>query len=126
MISKKRLITLTRQLIHINSENPPGDESKIAEFVKNYLNALGIKAKIRQFKKGRSNVIAIIKGRNIKKSLLITPHLDTVPAGKSWKKDPFGARIEKNKIYGLGATDCKGNLACALEAINSICEDKIN
>jgi succinyl-diaminopimelate desuccinylase len=34
--------------------------------------------------------------------------------------------MRQGKIYGLGATDCKGNLACALEAINSIAEEKIN
>ncbi len=124
MINKKRLINLTRQLIRINSQNPPGDESKIARFVKNYLNALGIKPKIYEFKKRRSNVIGILRGVNRKFSLLVTPHLDTVPAGKSWKIDPFGAKIKNNKLYGLGATDCKGNLACALEAINSIVEDK--
>jgi len=125
MINKKRLIKLTQQLIRINSENPPGDESKIARFVKNYLNALPVKAKIYEFKKRRSNVVGILGGRNKKSSLLVTPHLDTVPAGKSWKIDPFGAKIKNNKVYGLGATDCKGNLACALEAINSIIEDKI-
>ena len=47
-----------------------------------------------------------------------------MPAGKSWKVNPYKGQIIKNKIYGLGATDCKGNLACALEVINSIIEDK--
>jgi succinyl-diaminopimelate desuccinylase len=125
MINKKRLIKLTQQLIRIDSQNPPGDESKIAGFVNNYLNALGAKAKIYEFKRKRSNVIGVLTGKNKKFSLLVTPHLDTVPAGKSWKIAPFGAKIQKNKIYGLGATDCKGNLACALEAINSIAEDRI-
>ncbi|MBU1869382.1 MAG: M20/M25/M40 family metallo-hydrolase, partial [Candidatus Omnitrophica bacterium] len=56
-------------------------------------------------------------------SLLITPHLDTVPAGKSWTIDPFAGKVIKGRLYGLGATDCKCNLACAIEAINSIVED---
>jgi len=123
MINKKRLINLTQQLIRINSENPPGDELEICGFVENYLAALGIKPKTYQFKARRKNIVAIIKGRSSLKSLLITPHLDTVPAGRSWKFNPFKAQIINNKIYGLGATDCKGNLACALEAINSIIEE---
>ena len=122
MINKKRLVLLTQNLIRINSENPPGDERKIAGFVHGYLAKLGIKTRIVEFKKKRSNVLAYLKGRT-GKTMLITPHLDTVCAGKSWKHDPFGAEIIGDKIYGLGATDCKGNLACAIEAINSLVED---
>ena len=123
MINRKRLIKLTQKLIRINSENPPGDEYRIARFVEDYLGALGLKAKIYEFKKRRSNVIAELRGAS-KHSLLLTPHLDTVPAGGSWRFPPFSARIYKNKIYGRGATDCKANLACALEVIKSLIEDK--
>ncbi len=125
MINKKRLIKLAQQLIRIDSENPPGDESRIAGFVRDYLHAFGLKTKIYEFKKRRSNIVALLEAGEKKPSLLISPHLDTVPAGKSWKIKPFSGLIRNNKIYGLGATDCKGNLACALEAINSIVEDKI-
>lgn len=124
MVNKKRIIKLIRKLISIDSQNPPGDETKIAHFVKNYLISLGLKTKLYEFKKRRSNVVATLPGKNKKHSLLITPHLDTVPSGKNWKFNPFLGRIYQGKIYGLGATDCKGNLACALEAINSLVEDK--
>ena len=124
MINRKRLIKLTQDLIRINSENPGGDEAKIALFVKDFLRDLGLRPRIYEFKPGRSNVLAMLEGRNKSQSLLITPHLDTVPAGKSWKFPPFRARIVKNKIYGLGATDCKGNLAVALEVIKSLVEEK--
>jgi len=123
MVNKKRLIKLTQKLIQVNSENPPGDESRIAAFVKNYLEKLGLKTKIYEFKKKRSNVVAHLLGRNKKRCLLITPHLDTVPAGESWHFSPFQGKIRAGRIYGLGATDCKGNLASSLEAINSIVED---
>jgi succinyl-diaminopimelate desuccinylase len=125
MINKKRLIRLTQKLIQINSQNPPGDESRIARFVQNYLKGLGLKARIYEFRKKRSNVVALFKGRNKKYSLLITPHLDTVPAGRNWHFPAFSGAIHQGKIYGLGATDCKGNLACSLEAINSLAEDRI-
>lgn len=125
MINKKRLIRLTQQLIQIDSQNPPGDEFLIARFVKKYLGKLGVKAKIYEFKKKRSNIIACFEGKNKKYSLLITPHLDTVPGGKNWHYNPFLAKINNGRIYGLGSTDCKGNLACGLEAINSLIEDKI-
>lgn len=125
MVNKKRLIRLTRKLIGIDSQNPPGNEDLIARFVKGYLEGMGQEARIYEFGKGRSNVVSILKGNDTSKSLLITPHLDTVPAGKSWKRDPFSGTIYHNRMYGLGATDCKGNLACALEAINSIVEEGV-
>ena len=124
MVNKRRLVDLTRKLISIDSQNPPGDELKIAKFVNGYLKKLGLETKIYEFKKRRSNVVAILKQKNAKHSLLITPHLDTVPAGKSWSMGPFSGVVKSKRIYGLGATDCKGNLACALEAINSIVEKK--
>jgi succinyl-diaminopimelate desuccinylase len=124
MVNKNRLIGLTRRLIRIDSQNPPGDEYKIGVFVKKYLAALGLKPKIYEFKKRRANVLVTMEGRNNKHSLLLTPHLDTVPKGRSWHFDPFAAKIHQGKIYGLGATDCKGNLAAALEVISSLVEEK--
>jgi succinyl-diaminopimelate desuccinylase len=123
MINRARLIKLLRNLIRINSENPPGNEKSISLFVKGYLENLGVTVRTVEFKKGRTNIIAILKGKDSNKSLLITPHLDTVPAGRSWTVDPFKGVVKKGRLYGLGATDCKGNLACALEVMNSLIED---
>jgi len=125
MVNKKRLIKLTQQLIRINSENPGGREFEIACFVKNYLDKLGLKTRIYEFQKKRSNIIAVLEGKNKKRSLLITPHLDTVPAGKNWTIPPFKGIIRKGKLYGLGATDCKCNLAVAMEVIRSLVENKV-
>jgi len=124
MINQQRLIKLTQELIRIDSQNPPGNEKKICGFVKKYLHNLGLQSRVYAFKKGRPNILAGLKGANNKHTLLITPHLDTVPSGKNWNFDPFGALIRDGKIYGLGATDCKCNLAVSLEVINSLVEEK--
>lgn len=125
MVKKGRLIKLTQQLIRINSENPPGDETAIVKFIKGYLKGIGLDSKVYEFKKNRPNIISVIKGRPGKKSLLISPHLDTVPAGKSWSNRPFAAEVRKNRIYGLGATDCKCNIASSLEAMHSLVEERV-
>jgi succinyl-diaminopimelate desuccinylase len=125
MINKRRLIKLTQDLIRIDSQNPNGNEHEIARWVKAYLERIGIPARLYEFRPKRTNVVATLAGRDKTKSLLITPHLDTVPAGSAWKYDPFAGKIVGAKMYGLGATDCKGNLACALETINSLAEEKI-
>jgi succinyl-diaminopimelate desuccinylase len=127
MIKKDRLIRTLQALIRINSENPSGTEHKIASWVSGYLGKLGLSCSQHVFKKDRPNVIARIKGESAdssRSSLLITPHLDTVPAGKGWRYDPFAGRIIGSRIYGLGATDCKCNLAVALETIHSLREER--
>mgnify|MGYP003392537056 CR=1 FL=1 len=125
MVNKKRLKKTIQKLISLDSQNPPGDESKIANFVGAYLKAAGLKVKTYSFQDKRVNVLATLGGKNRAKSLLVTPHLDTVPAGNSWRRNPLCATIVGDKIYGLGATDCKGNLASLLEAISSIVEDGV-
>lgn len=125
MINKKRLISLVQRLIRINSENPSGNEFAIAHFVKDYLKGFGLASRIYEFAKNRSNVVACLAGRNSRRSLLITPHLDTVPKGGNWHYDPFAAVIKGTKLYGLGATDCKVNLAVSMEVLNSLLEDGV-
>jgi acetylornithine deacetylase/succinyl-diaminopimelate desuccinylase family protein len=127
MINRKRLISLTQQLIAINSENPPGQEKRIAEYVRDYLRRAGVRI-IRSyaFVPKRPNVLATIKGYTGKGSLLLSPHLDTVPAGKNWKHNPFKSTLVSGKLFGRGATDCKGNLAVCLEVVKSLIEDKVH
>ncbi|MBM3252197.1 MAG: M20 family metallopeptidase, partial [Candidatus Omnitrophica bacterium] len=125
MVNKARLVKLTQQLIKLESENPPGNEYKISAFVTRYLKRLGLKVKTYEFAKKRPNVVGTLKVRSSGNSLLFSPHLDTVPAGRGWKFPPFSGKIYQNRIYGRGATDCKGNLAVGMEAINSLVENRI-
>lgn len=125
MINRKRLIKLTQKLIQINSENPPGNEVEIARFVRNYLANSGLKCATYEFARNRPNLVGLLKSSSAKtKTILISPHLDTVPAGRGWKFPPFQGLVKDGKIYGRGASDCKCNLSVAIEALNSIIEDK--
>lgn len=51
--------------------------------------------------------------------LLIINHLDTVIPSDSWIRDPFVASVEDGKLYGLGSSDTKGNIAALLSALIS-------
>ncbi len=124
MIRTDRLLKLARALIGIRSENPGGTEERIARFIQAYLRPYGIRASLVAFAPHRQNVLARVGNGAARHRLLITPHLDTVPAGSSWGRDPFKARIVGDRLYGLGATDCKGNLACSIEALTSLAEDR--
>ncbi len=125
MVDQARLIRTLKQLIALDSQNPPGDERRVAGFVGGYLRRLGLEVKTYAFSAKRINVVARLSFGKNKKSLLLTPHLDTVPAGKSWNYPPLQATLKGRRIYGLGTTDCKGNLACGLEALHALVESKI-
>lgn len=51
-------------------------------------------------------------------NLCFAGHTDVVPVGdeKGWSHDPFGAVIENGVLYGRGAVDMKGGIACFVAA----------
>lgn len=50
----------------------------------------------------------------------VLAHLDVVPAGDGWTKDPFGGLIEDGKIWGRGTMDDKGPAMCALYSMKAL------
>lgn len=111
---KVEMIRLAKKLIEQDTTNPPGNEWRAAEIVKKFFRKEGIRYRIFENKKGRTNVIGYV-GTG-KPRLIIACHLDTVPAGDGWKTDPFKAVVKKERIYGRGANDNKGPLASMLIA----------
>jgi len=67
-------------------------------------------------KKKRVNLFATLKAKNPngKKPIILSGHTDVVPVSKSWSTDPFKASIKDDKLYGRGACDMKGFIACTL------------
>ncbi len=49
-------------------------------------------------------------------------HLDVVPAGEGWIRDPFGGQVEDGKIFGRGTSDDKGPALAALYAMRAVKE----
>lgn len=112
--AKSETIKLLSDLIAEDTTNPPGNEIRAAGVVKRFFESVGIEYKIFEKEKGRANIIGYIgKG---KPRLLLTCHMDTVPAGEGWTSNPFKARVVGDKIYGRGAVDNKGPLAGVLIA----------
>ena len=51
----------------------------------------------------------------INHGLVLSGHTDVVPVdGQEWTSEPFTATIRGDKLYGRGACDMKGFIACAL------------
>lgn len=68
----------------------------------------------------RPNLYGVHKGQGGGKSILLSGHIDVVQRGSKWTKDPFGAEIVGNKLYGRGAVDMKGGIAAMTMALKAI------
>ena len=113
---KKELVDLLRSLIQIKSENPPGDENQISDYIKKYLLKNNIHSELIPLEIGRSSVIAKIEGEE-ERNITLCGHVDTVRAKEEdWTKPAFEGLIENKKMYGRGASDMKGGVAAILYA----------
>lgn len=53
-------------------------------------------------------------------ALAILAHLDVVPVGDGWTKEPFGAQVVDGRLYGRGSSDDKGPAVAALYAMAAV------
>jgi acetylornithine deacetylase/succinyl-diaminopimelate desuccinylase-like protein len=102
-------------LVQIDSTDPPGNETKVVEYVKKVLDAEGIPVIVAGKDPARANLIARLKGNGSKKPLLVMGHTDTVKVDASkWTFPPFSATRKDGYIYGRGTLDDKDNLTAGM------------
>ena len=98
-------------LIRIDTTNPPGNETRVAEYLKRVASTNGISAELLGDKPARLNFVARIPAAvhsETSRPLLLMAHSDVVPADRSqWTVDPFSAELRDGYIYGRGAQDDK-------------------
>ena len=102
-------------LLRIDSSNPPGNETKVADYLKRVLESEGIPSRTFALDPNRANLVARLKGSGSKRPILILAHTDVVGVQRQkWPVDPFGAVIKDGYIWGRGATDDKDILVANL------------
>ncbi len=95
------------------------NEYLCSQIVRDIFTEIGVDS-IEMFEKdkGRSNLVARIKGKKKGSVLAIIGHTDVVPIdGQNWNSDPFIPVIKEGKIYARGAIDNKGPFAAAFEGV---------
>jgi acetylornithine deacetylase/succinyl-diaminopimelate desuccinylase family protein len=124
---EKDIVDFSCKLINTKTENPPGNEVLATHIVENFFQSLQIPYTIFEKIKGRSNIIGYIGKRDQTykaPTLLVACHLDVVPAGDDWKRNPFEAWVENGRIYGRGASDNKGQLASLMAVAKFLKENE--
>jgi hypothetical protein len=114
------------ELIRLDTTNPPGNETRVARYLKEVADREGIPAELLGPDPARLNFVARLAGTGKRRPLLLIAHSDVVPADRSqWSVDPLAA-IEKNGyIYGRGAEDDKQLLAAELAVMIDLHRRKI-
>jgi acetylornithine deacetylase/succinyl-diaminopimelate desuccinylase-like protein len=103
-------IRILRDLIRLDTSNPPGNEIIAAEYVAKLLREeAGVEPLIIETAPARGNVIARLKGNGNAAPILLYSHTDVVPVERErWTVDPFGGELRDGMVFGRGALDMKG------------------
>ena len=115
------LARLCSELVKIDSINPPGNETRLAEYCARYLEDLALEVSVINHGQNRSSLLARLPGKGNKPGVLFSAHLDTVPPGlTAWEHDPLSGLIADGNVYGRGAADMKGGMAVILYTVSAL------
>lgn len=120
---------LAQELVRIDSSDPGAYEGEIERYIKGLIESqvsgLGrpvldaVRIEELEVLPGRRNLMVTVPSLSNEPRLVYICHMDTVTLGDGWDADipPLGAIVRDDKLYGRGACDMKGGLACAIAAL---------
>ena len=116
--------SLLQELIRLDTVNPPGNETLVAEHLRSYLEESGVACELHARVPERANLVARIPGVGDGPRLLLLSHTDTVLADPGeWQLDPWSGELRDDQIWGRGALDMKGQVAASAVAIASLARE---
>jgi succinyl-diaminopimelate desuccinylase len=127
---KDDVIKLCSNIITIPSDNPPGNTTQLATYLKSYLEDRKIEVNIQKPKIDNPNIVSTIEGSKDSPHLILNGHIDQFPAevGEQWSADPYSGQVRDGKIYGRGAGDMKGGVTSLLFSfclLNEMCLESL-
>jgi acetylornithine deacetylase/succinyl-diaminopimelate desuccinylase-like protein len=107
-----------RDLLRIDTTNPPGNERAAAEYLAGILVREGFAPRLVEPQPGRASLVARLAGAGERGPLLLQGHTDVVPADPSeWSHPPFSGDVAGGCVWGRGALDMKGTVIMQLMAL---------
>ena len=117
---------LLSRLIQIDTSNPPGGETKVAEFMDAWFGKAGLHGEILGEPADRRSFVLRLEGRRPGPSLLFLAHEDVVPANADdWQVQPFSALVKDGYVWGRGAVDIQNLVAAHAVAVRRLDLDDI-
>ena len=129
MVDKDFAWRLAQELLRIDSSDPGAYEGEIEHFIKRLIEQQlaqldspvldAVQIEELEVLPGRRNLMVTVPGLSDEPRLVYICHMDTVTLGDGWNAGipPLGAIVRDDKLYGRGACDMKGGLACAIAAL---------
>ncbi|HEY5216440.1 MAG TPA: succinyl-diaminopimelate desuccinylase [Pseudolabrys sp.] len=112
-------VAITRDLLRCPSVTPV--EGGALKFLEGVLKAAGFTVHRMTFSEPGADDVENLYARigDAQPNLVFAGHTDVVPPGdeKAWKYPPFSGTLDKGQLYGRGAVDMKGGIACAVAAV---------
>lgn len=110
------IVTNLSAFIRVDTVNPPGNETRGAQFLRTILDREGIPSEILALEPARGSLVARLRGNGKKKPLMLLGHTDVVGVEREkWNVEPFAGIVKDGWIYGRGALDDKGMTTAFLE-----------
>lgn len=106
-------IDLLRELIAIPSVS--GEEADLAVFIEETVRRWGL-----EVTRDAHAVHTEVRGFGTGPTLALASHLDVVPPGAGWTRDPFNPVIDGTRLYGRGSGDAKASVAAMLYAAKDV------
>ncbi len=106
-------IDLLRELIAIPSVS--GQEAELAVFIERTVRRWGL-----DVVRNAHAVRVEVRGWGAGPTIALASHLDVVPPGAGWTRDPFTPTIEGTRLFGRGSGDAKASVAAMLYAAKDI------
>ena len=114
---------LLQALLRLDTVNPPGNETRAAELLRDYLAGNGVEAELYARVPERANLVARIEGAG-GPSLVFLCHTDTVLADPAeWERDPWSGDLVDGEVWGRGAIDMKDQVAASAVAFASLARE---
>ncbi len=112
-------VALARDLLRCPSVTPT--EGGALAFLESTLKAAGFTVHRMTFNEPGADDVENFYARigTTSPHLMFAGHTDVVPPGdeKAWTHPPFSGEVDGDELYGRGAVDMKGGIACALAAV---------
>jgi acetylornithine deacetylase/succinyl-diaminopimelate desuccinylase-like protein len=121
LFTSEEAAVLTAELVSFRSY--PGEEGPVQHHVAGWLETNGLEPELQPTEGDRPNVIARVEN-GAGPTLLLNGHVDTVLAVEGWASDPWTARRDGDRLYGLGAADMKSGVAAAMLATRALAQNR--
>ncbi len=118
-------------LVRIPSVNPMGREvagdeyleHAMTEKLESLFQEMGLEYCMQEVEPCRTNILARLEGDPAAGVTVFEAHQDTVPV-EGMTIDPWKPEVRDDRVYGRGACDIKGGMACMLTAFSRLAEER--